>query len=286
MQRLQNRNILLRKNKLLNISIAIPNSSLTDESTQLDKSRKISLIARACAIFEIDTIYVYHESGSKSDTSLLVTLLKYLETPQYLRRRLYPKLDELRYVGVMAPLKIPSHAPMIDPKKIQSGDIREGVVFFLKGKKFVDVGIDFAIPYFGKMQSGDRVSVQFKKGHPDFEIKEVTKENIQKYWGYKVKERKNLTEFLSSWDGNIILTSRKGKSITETSLENLFVQKLLVVFGSPQKGLHDILGSGIKNIQNSKVLNFFPQQATETVRLEEALLGTLSILNIMRLNQT
>jgi len=283
---LQNRNILLRKNKLLNISIAIPNSSLTDESTQLDKSRKISLIARACAIFEIDTIYVYHESGSKSDTSLLVTLLKYLETPQYLRRRLYPKLDELRYVGVMAPLKIPSHAPMIDPKKIQSGDIREGVVFFLKGKKFVDVGIDFAIPYFGKMQSGDRVSVQFKKGHPDFEIKEVTKENIQKYWGYKVKERKNLTEFLSSWDGNIILTSRKGKSITETSLENLFVQKLLVVFGSPQKGLHDILGSGIKNIQNSKVLNFFPQQATETVRLEEALLGTLSILNIMRLNQT
>jgi hypothetical protein len=26
-------------------------------------------------------------------------------------------------------------------------------------------------------------------------------------------------------------------------------------------------------------LNFFPNQATETVRLEEALLGTLSIIN-------
>lgn len=281
---LQNRNILLRKNKLLNISIAIPNSSLSDESTQLDKSRKISLIARACAIFEIDTIYVYHEGGSKSETSLIVTLLKYLETPQYLRRRLYPKLDELRYAGVLAPLKIPSHMPMTDPKKIQSGDIRDGVIFYLKGKKFVDVGIDFAIPYFGKMQSCDRVTVQFKKGHPAFEIKEVTKENIPKNWGYKVKERKNLSEFLASWDGNIILTSRKGKSITETSLKHFFDQKpLLVVFGSPQRGLYDILGSNIKNIQNSKVLNFFPQQATETVRLEEALLGSLSILNIMRM---
>ena len=268
----------------MNISIAVPNSSLSDESTQLDKSRKISLIARACAIFEIDTIYVYHEGGSKSETSLIVTLLKYLETPQYLRRRLYPKLDELRYAGVMAPLKIPSHLPMINPKKIQSGDIRDGVVFFLKGKKFVDVGIDFAIPYFGKMQSGDRVTIQFKKGYPDFEIKEITKENIPKYWGYKVKERKNLSEFLSSWDGNIILTSRKGKSITETSLEKFVDQKpLLVVFGSPQRGLYDLLGPNIKNIQNSKILNFFPQQATETVRLEEALLGTLSILNIMRL---
>lgn len=268
----------------MNISIAIPNSSLSDESTQLDKSRKISLVARACAIFEIDTIYVYHDSGSKSETSLIVTLLKYLETPQYLRRRLYPKLDELRYAGVMAPLKIPSHMPMINPKKIQSGDIRDGVVFFLKGKKFVDVGIDFAIPYFGKLQSGDRLTIQFKKGYPDFEIKEITKENVPKYWGYKVKERKNLSEFLSSWDGNIILTSRKGKSITETSLKNFFDQKpLLVVFGSPQRGLHDLLGPNIKNIQNSKTLNFFPQQATETVRLEEALLGTLSILNIMRL---
>ncbi|MEK6956858.1 MAG: RNA methyltransferase, partial [Thermoproteota archaeon] len=129
-----------------------------------------------------------------------------------------------------------------------------------------------------------RLTIQFKKGYPDFEIKEIAKENVPKYWGYKVKERKNLSEFLSSWDGNIILTSRKGKSITETSLEKFVDQKpLLVVFGSPQRGLYDLLGPNIKNIQNSKILNFFPQQATETVRLEEALLGTLSILNIMRL---
>ncbi|MBI5377684.1 MAG: hypothetical protein HZA82_03580, partial [Thaumarchaeota archaeon] len=45
----------------MKISIAIPDSALTDESTQLDKSRKISLIARTCAIFHVQTIYIYHE---------------------------------------------------------------------------------------------------------------------------------------------------------------------------------------------------------------------------------
>ena len=29
-------------------------------------------------------------------------------------------------------------------------------------------------------------------------------------------------------------------------------------------------------------MNFFPNQATDTVRLEEAIIGTLSILNILQ----
>ena len=56
-------------------------------------------------------------------------------------------------------------------------------------------------------------------------------------------------------------------------------QPTLVVFGSPEKGIHEILGGKMKNVQNAKSLNFFPNQATQTVRLEEALLGTLSIIN-------
>ena len=56
-------------------------------------------------------------------------------------------------------------------------------------------------------------------------------------------------------------------------------QPILIVFGSTKKGIHDILGSKINNIQDSKTVNFFPNQGTETVRLEEAVLGCLSILN-------
>ena len=39
----------------------------------------------------------------------------------------------------------------------------------------------------------------------------------------------------------------------------------------------------MKNVQNAKSLNFFQDQATETVRLEEALLGTLAIINSQRM---
>ena len=44
----------------MKISVAIPTSALQDESLKIDKTRKISVLARACAIFKIDTIYVYN----------------------------------------------------------------------------------------------------------------------------------------------------------------------------------------------------------------------------------
>jgi len=140
------------------------------------------------------------------------------------------------------------------------------------------------ISYFGKEQPGSRVSILFKSGYPNFAIKEISKDQIKEYWGYKVKERGNLFSLLSSWNGQIILTSRKGKVITQEVAKGILESNkpLLLVFGSPERGIHEILGGTINQLQNSKILNFFPNQATETVRLEEAILGTLSILNLFR----
>ena len=269
----------------MKISIAIPDSSLSDEINQKEKSAKISKIARACAIFQIDEIFIYHETlGEKSDALLMSTILKYLETPQYFRRNLYPKMDLLKYSGILYPLNIPSHSKISDPKKIKDGDAREGIIVSFKGKKFVDVGIKKLIPYFGKEKIGKRVTIQFKSGYPIFSIKEVSKDTLKDYWGYKVKERGNLLSLLSSWDGKILLTSRKGKMISKESPKWFLdsTKPLLVVFGSPERGLHEILGGKINQVQNSKIMNFFPNQATDTVRLEEAIIGVLSILNIFR----
>lgn len=269
----------------MTLSIALPDSSLSDEITQKEKSAKVSKIARACAIFQIDEVFIYHETmGEKSDALLMVTILKYLETPQYFRRNLYPKMDLLKYSGVLHPLNIPSHSKISDPAKIKSGDIREGIVISIKGKKFVDTGIKHLVQYFGKEKIGQRITVQFKTGSPDFAIKEISRDDVKVYWGYKVKERGSLLSLLSTWDGNIILTSRKGKIISKESL-NLFSQSnkpTLIIFGSPERGLHEILGGKINQIQNSKILNFFPNQATATVRLEEAIIGVLSILNLFQ----
>ncbi len=268
----------------MKISIAIPDSSLSDEITQKEKSAKISKIARACAIFQIDEIFIYHETlGEKSDAILMSTILKYLETPQYFRRNLYPKMDLLKYSGILHPLNIPSHSKISDSRKIKIGDAREGIVVSVKGKKFVDAGIKKLIPYYGKEKIGKRITIQFKSTHPDFSIKEISKDSLKEYWGYKVKERGSLLSLLSSWEGKILLTSRKGKMISkESSKWFLDSKKLLVVFGSPERGLHEILGGKINQVQNSKIMNFFPNQATSTVRLEEAIIGTLSILNLLR----
>ena len=269
----------------MTISIAIPDSSLSDEITQKEKSSKVSKIARACAIFQIDEIFIYHETfGEKNDAKLMVTILKYLETPQYFRRNLYPKMDLLKYSGVLHPLNIPSHSKISNPKKIKPGDIREGLVISVKGKKFVDTGIRHLVPYFGKEKIGQRITVQFKTASPTFTIKEISRENVKEYWGYKVKERGNLVSLLSTWKGKIILTSKKGKMISKDALNWFSDSKnsTLVVFGSPERGLHEIMGGKINQVQNSKILNFFPNQATETVRLEEAISGVLSILNLFQ----
>ena len=90
----------------MNLSIAIPDSLLVDEATKIDKTKKISIIARTCAIFRVREIFIYREgNGHRNDSTLLSTLLKYLETPQFFRKKLFPKMDALKYAGVMTPLK-------------------------------------------------------------------------------------------------------------------------------------------------------------------------------------
>ena len=64
----------------MTLSIAIPDSSLKDETTQVNKTRKISIIARACAIFKVKEIFIYKEKNyNRNDSILISTLLKYLE---------------------------------------------------------------------------------------------------------------------------------------------------------------------------------------------------------------
>ena len=267
----------------MNLSIAIPDSSLLDESTILFKTKKISMIARTCAIFKINQIFIYQdEKGNENDLALLSMSLKYLETPQYFRKKLFPKSNLLKYAGVLQPLNISSHLTTSNQKMIKIGDVRDALIINYKGKKFLDIGINKHIQYFGKMKSGTRITVQIKTTQPKLTIKEISREDIKDYWGYNVKERSNLLSLLLAWKGKIILTSKKGKNFTITEAKKMSEsnEPLLIVFGTTNKGIHDILGTDIKKIQNSKIFNFFPKQGTETVRLEEAILGILSIINI------
>jgi methyltransferase len=268
--------------------ITIPDSSLSDEQTKRDKSIKIAQFARACSIFRVKRIYIYHDSLShfeKEDSYLLKTILRYLDTPQYLRKILFPMMHQLQYAGVLHPIKAPHHRVVEDIKKIKAGDVRTGVIVKVKGQLFVEVGLASLVPFIGKGFEGKKVNVKFIDPYPNLKAIEAIEEDIFDYWGYEVKEVPSISKLLSSVEKtDIIITSRKGRHFknieARLSEDAKSGRNFLVAFGSPKYGLHDILikeGASVKPYEH--VVNMFPNQGTETVRLEEAVLGTLAILN-------
>jgi methyltransferase len=272
-----------------NICIAIPDSSLVDEQTKRDKSIKISQIARACSIFRVKTIYIYHDLSFRyksDDLNLLKTILGYLDTPQYLRKVLYPRMKILEYAGILHPIKSPHHKDQEDIKNIKVGDVRVGVIAKDEGNLYVDVGLSSLIPFKGSGFKGKKVNVLFTSAYPNLRAREAIGEDLGKtYWGYNVKIVSNLANLLNTaHNTEILITYRKGTffKVKESKLLKRIksCRNLLVVFGSPKKGVDEILAREGSNIRfYDFVVNMFPFQGTATVRLEEALYGTLAILN-------
>jgi len=84
----------------------------------------------------------------------------------------------------------------------------------------------------------------------------------------------------------ILLTSVEGRYLTDKMYSPFFtdqiksIKDLLIVFGSPKNGLKKILAAEKVEISDFPfVINMFPDQGTQTVRVEEAILGTLAIIN-------
>lgn len=270
-----------------NLWVAIPDSALSDEQTKRDKSTKIAQFARACSIFRVKRIYVYHDPLSqfeKDDGILLRTILRYLDTPQYLRKALYPKMSHLEFAGILHPIKAPHHKPAQDIKTVKAGDVRTGVIAKVKGQLFVEAGLGSLVPFDGEGFEGKKVNVKFTSPFPKLRAIEATDLDIFEYWGYEVKEVPSVVKLLSSVENTVILvTSRKGTYFknTEVKLAERIktAENVLVIFGAPKHGVQEILAKEKSSARPEFLVNMFPNQATETVRLEEAILGTLAILN-------
>jgi predicted SPOUT superfamily RNA methylase MTH1 len=113
---------------------------------------------------------------------------------------------------------------------------------------------------------------------------DISKENVDGYWGYDVQFADSLSTLLESTEGEVLMTSVEGSQFTR-HVNDLMIKikeskNLLVVFGGPKFGLRKILECENKKISsNNNLMNMFPMQGTQTVRFEEAILGTLSIIN-------
>jgi predicted SPOUT superfamily RNA methylase MTH1 len=268
-----------------NLWIAIPDSCLIESQTILDKSYKISQISRSCSIFCVNKIIIYHDRSVKAekiDKQILKTILEYLDTPPYLRKKIYPKMWILKHAGVLPPIKSPHHKALIDIKDIKDIEIRFGFVVKQNDSLYVDVGLQKLIRYNGT-QLGKKVLVKISnKGK--LLAQDISKEEIDGYWGYEVQLADSLSALLENTNCEILMTSVEGSPFTkhvEDLMRSLKMSKnLLVVFGGPKFGLRKILESeNVRITQKPHFLNMFPNQGTQTVRLEEAILGTLSIVN-------
>jgi len=277
------------------LTIAVPASLVSDTPHLREKTLKIGLVGRAAVIFRVDEILVYPDlpdQDQKRDSELVYTILSYLDTPQYLRKLLFPFKNSLRYAGVLSPLRTPHHPLTKRVKDLRLGDFREGVVVkFDESNSFMDIGVERPAILRGKQfPPRSRLTAKITSVHQGFpEVSLAKKEEINIYWGYGVTVS-NLPMGRMVKRGSydlVVMTSRRGRPLTEVASEVgrrwKRAHKVLVAFGSPREGLNEILERENVEINDvaDLVINAIPQQGTETVRTEEAIYATLAIINIL-----
>jgi len=276
-----------------NTSVAIPASLVADTPHIREKTYKIGLVGRACAIFRVENILIYPDItriDQSRDAELISSILTYMETPQYLRKHLVKLEPNLRYAGILPPIRTPHHPLQKPASQLKTGEIRDGVV--------VETGRDNSLVYLGieklatvpkEISKGSRVTVKIEKIQNRIEGKIVPRQEISIYWGYNVTVS-NLPLGETIKEGRfdlVIATSRYGRNIGELleELKKAWVdsKNALIAFGAPRKGLREILAQEDLKIEDVADfnLNTVPVQAVETVRTEEAVLASLAIINLL-----
>ena len=275
------------------LSIAIPASTISDTPHPREKTSKIGLIGRAAAIFRVDEIIVYPDStkmDQRRDLDFIALLLSYLETPQYLRKRLFKLEPDLEYAGILPPLRTPHHPLSGKTKHLQVGEYREGVVLSeVKEGLVVDIGVQQpALLRQKPFAVGNRLTLQVVNVGKQIEVQAANREDAPQYWGYKVRvEKHSFVQLMVDGDFDLkIATAKIGDAFRDVASKIdakwRSSQRVLVAFGAPSKGLHEIAeDEGVKlgSIADF-VVNMVPSQGTVTVRTEEALLASLAILNV------
>jgi len=169
------------------LSIAIPASVVSDTPHLREKTSKIGLVGRAAAIFKVDEIIIYPDnpkSNQTADMDLIATLLAYMETPQYLRKKLFKLRPELQYAGILPPLRTPHHPLNRKMKNLRVGEYREGATLSrTKEGTFIDIGVEqpALIPK-EQMPMGKRLTVKITKVEKRVEIELVDRDEISTYW--------------------------------------------------------------------------------------------------------
>lgn len=254
--------------------VVIPSTIFLGEDERLSTFR-IGLIARYLAIFRVEEVLVF------GPPTLVSKVLRYAETPQYLRRRAIPMNFSLRFVGVIPPLQSPNHPSSFSGKGFTC-EFREGIVLSTAGEwLYVDIGFSEPVKVLGKAKVGERVTVILTNP-----MRIVDKCSVPCYWGYTVLNTANLNVAVEMCKDYVkIATSRLGEPVGDVAsklvVDASTKRGVAVFFGTRDKGLFELATEeGLKVDECfDYIVNLVPRQGVFTIRTEEALPVTLAVLD-------
>ncbi|GAB5031411.1 nucleic acid-ob-fold-like protein [Nannochloropsis oceanica] len=297
------------------VSIAVAGSIVLNAQSPELRTYLIGEIARAAAIFQVDEIVVFADASGAGasynwgDPNLFFgRLLQYIETPQYLRKAIFPHHSDLRFAGLLNPLDAPHH-----PRAHEQMVYREGVTVdtpaSISGGSLVNVGLRNYIHLDRRLKPGVRVTVKMTsaasssgssrkhQASPQQEMEgvavspEAPRETHGLYWGYTTRLAKSLTEvfagspYKEGYDLTVGTSERGHQSIDDEDFALPAFRHLLVVFGGVAgleacvEAAEDLdLPAGKTHTLFDKWLNVCPDQGSRTIRTEEAVPITMARL--------
>ncbi|WP_306058786.1 RNA methyltransferase [Natronococcus wangiae] len=289
----------------MTVSVLVPSSLTREAEDKREATRKLGYVARAATIFRADRLVVFPDregERGRFDGGFVQTVLRYAATPPYLRNEVWGMRDELEYAGILPPLRAASQT---GSGSDGSGSLRQGIVTEVgpEGRVRVNCGlqhpISLNVPSKMTAEEGERVTVRISSRRP------VRAKLVDEPLPGLSVERTNLQAALGREDAGVrIAASRFGAELTVGRLGTLAGRPerdgMTVAFGSPERGLPDILGmdeetvdalsrwdrddgDGVEPTADPGFdlwLNTVPDQGSEVVRTEEALFATLAPLSL------
>jgi len=285
----------------MTVSVLVPASLTREAEDKREATRKLGTVARAATIFRVDRVTVFPDPAGEGTrgAGFVETVLRYAATPPYLRKEVWGKRDELEYAGVLPPLRVRSRT---GSGSEGSGSLRQGIVTEVgaDGRVRVNCGlqhpISLPVPDGLDVGEGERVTVRVSSRRPV--RAKLVDEPLP---GFAVDAADLETALARDDSGFTVAASRHGEVLSVDRLGQLAGRlrsqsgesstddpAFTVAFGAPERGLPEILGIEPDAVADEKSetgrfdlwLNTVPNQGSEVVRTEEAVLATLACLTL------
>ena len=283
------------------LSILIPSSIVDNAQSKELRTYLIGELARTIGIFKISEVIIFHDKlkdNSRDYINYFIKNLQYLETPQYLRKTLFPMSEDLKLSGLMNPLESQHHL-----RKDEWSPYREGCVLDrpVSGEySWVNIGLNKDCKINQKLPPKTRVTVKLNEDNFNNKLKYYTGTPVSMsepflkngtYWGYVVrvcetyKDIFNDSIYKEGYDF-VIGTSDKGENYKTANFnKKKDFKHCLIIFGgiSGIEGMmiddeHNKINSNDISKSFDLYLNTCMNQGLRTIRTEEAILISLAVI--------